>query len=288
MPSARAGAAACLPPSAQLLGIDFTSTPSRRKPITVARGLLVGDLLRLQRVDRIEGWREFEHLLLAPGPWLAAIDTPLGLPRPFVESLGLGSTLGEVVSTLRSRCAKRMDFRALVDSWGSTRPAGQRLVHRRTDAAEPGAHTTSPLQTRYVPVGFMFFEAVPRLLKAGVSLPGLAAGDDSRVVLEGYPGMLAYELLGARSYKNSPAPDRRAARAGLISSLMAGDTRLGLSLKLPRPWHEQLIDDTSGDLLDATLCLMQAAWASRQSGYGLPPDADPVEGWVTSARWRMP
>ena len=176
-----------------------------------------------------------------------------------------------------------MAFRALVDAWGNGRPAGQRLVHRATDGAMPGISSSSPLQTRYVPVGFMFFEGLPRLLQAGVHLPGLRAGDTRRVALEAYPGLLAFELIGRRSYKNSEAADRLIARKDLVDALEQGRSRLGVRLKLGHALREALVDDDSGDRLDAAMCLVQAAWASTQPGHGLPPAVDPVEGWITSA-----
>jgi hypothetical protein len=98
-----------------------------------------------------------------------------------------------------------MAFRALVDAWGNTRPAGQRLVHRVADTALPGLSSTSPLQTRYVPVGFMYYEGFSRLVAAGVHVPGCTRRH-ARVALEGYPGLLAHELIARRSYKNAPAP----------------------------------------------------------------------------------
>jgi hypothetical protein len=44
-----------------------------------------------------------------------------------------------------------------------------------------------------------------------------------------------------------------------------------------------LINDGSGDLLDATLCLLQAGWASEQRDWGKPRTADPLEGWIVCA-----
>ena len=41
--------------------------------------------------------------------------------------------------------------------------------------------------------------------------------------------------------------------------------------------------ETAPRLLDAVLCLMQAAWASRQPDHGLPANVDPLEGWIVSA-----
>lgn len=266
-----------------LLGIDFTSTPSRRKPITVARGQRVGSVVRLEALQELPTWGEFEALLLQPGPWLAGCDFPFGLPRTFVESLQLGDHADAIVAEIHRRCPSRMDFRALVDAWGSTRAPGQRLLHRVTDQAVPGISSTSPLQTRYVPVGFMYYEGFSRLVRANVTAPALRQGDPSRVALESYPGLLAHELVGRRSYKNDSSTQRLIARKDMVDALEQGRTRLGLRLKLSHPQREALVDDASGDRLDAALCLVQAAWASMQPRHGLPAEVDPVEGWIATA-----
>lgn len=267
----------------QLLGIDFTSAPTRRKPVTVARGTRVGAVLRLEGVEALPDHGAYESLLVQPGPWLGAFDFPFGLPRAFVDALGLGASVAEVSAAVHARCAARMDFRRLVDGWG------QGLPHRRTDRAlGEGIASTSPLQTRYVPVGFMWFEGLSRLLAAGVSLPGLHAGDPARRALEGYPGALAHALIGRRSYKNSEAPDRLIARKDLVDALEQGRgaaTFPGMPrLKLGHAQREALVADASGDRLDAVLCLIQAAWAETQPSLGLPAELDPVEGWIVGAR----
>jgi hypothetical protein len=126
------------------------------------------------------------------------------------------------------------------------------------------------------------------MLAAGLSLPGLHAGDEARVGLEGYPGWLAYELIGNRSYKNQDSADRLIARKDIVDALEQGRTRLRLRLKLTHAQRERLIDDATGDSLDAVLCLMQAAWAQQQHAaghprYGLPAVVDPLEGWIITA-----
>jgi hypothetical protein len=267
----------------ELWGVDFSSAPTRRKPIVVARGQFDGRVLRLQRLDALPRLADFEALLVTPGPWLGAFDFPFGLPRAFVDALGLGASAGAVVAELRRRCPTRMTFRALVDAWGATRPAGQRLLHRATDTAQPGISSTSPLQTRYVPVGFMYYEGLARLVAAGVEIPRLHAGDPARTALEGYPGLLAHELIGRRSYKNSALPERLLARKDIVEALEQGRTRLGLRLKLTPAQAGELVADAGGDRLDAVLCLAQAAWASARPGHGLPAAVDAVEGWIASA-----
>jgi hypothetical protein len=148
------------------------------------------------------------------------------------------------------------------------------------------------------PVAYMLHAGVPPLIDAGVVIPGLWPNpdfnaqnmfSDSRFALEAYPGLLARELLGNRSYKSDDkakqSPERLIARKDLITALEHGQTRLGLRLKLTHAQRDQLIDDPSADSLDAVLCLMQAAWASQRGfpGYGLPPGVDPLEGWIVTA-----
>jgi Protein of unknown function (DUF429) len=265
--------------SLQLLGIDFTSAPSRRKPITVARGTLNGQRLAVQRVERLTDFAAFEALLREPGPWLGGFDFPFGLPREFVNSLALGSDAESVMSSIQKRCARRMDLRALIDDWGNGRPAGKRLVHRRCDRAG-AVGSTSPLQTRYVPVGFMYYEGMSRLLSSGVHLPRLRHGASDRVALEAYPGRLAVELIGRRSYKNGDDTERLIARKDVLHALALGPARLGLRVALRAAQHDEILADAQGDLIDALLCLVQAAWASTRPDWGLPREVDPVEGWI--------
>jgi hypothetical protein len=133
----------------------------------------------------------------------------------------------------------------------------------------------------------MLHAGVPPLVDAGCDLPGLLGGDTSRVALEAYPGLLAREALGRRSYKSDTRARqdeaRRSARADLVDALTGGRTRLALRLDLTPDQRDELIAEPQGDLLDATLCLLLAGWASRQPRWGLPPDLDALEGWIVGA-----
>ena len=265
-----------------LAGIDFSCNPSRRKPITVATGRLNGRRLVVDDVAELTTLAGFESWLRAPGPWLGGFDFPFGLPRAFVDAHGFGTTAAEVIASVRGRCATRMAWRAFIDAWGNTQPAGARLLHRRTDAAS-AVTSTSPMQTRYVPVGLMYYEGVGRLIDAGVTLPGLRhAGDPERVALEAYPRRLAHALVARRSYKNSDEDDRRAMREAIVAGLETNAGDFAFALACEPALRVSLIADASGDRLDAVLCLVQAAAASRRPDYGMPADVDPVEGWIAS------
>jgi predicted RNase H-like nuclease len=133
----------------------------------------------------------------------------------------------------------------------------------------------------------MFLEGAPRLLDAGVSVPGLHAGDPARIALEAYPG-LAVRALTRQPYKNDAkgkqTSAQRAARSDIVSALRAGRP-LAIRLRCSSTLDRALIEDASGDSLDAAICALQAAWAhARQaSGLGLPAAIDPVEGWIVTA-----
>jgi len=268
--------------SRALLGVDFTSAPSPRKPITVARGRRHGEHLALERIDRLPDWRGFEALLREPGPWLGAFDFPFGLPRQAVAALGWPLDWTGLVR----HCAglSRARLREIFDAYRAGRPAGDKYPHRATDLPA-GSH--SPVKLVNPPVALMFHEGAPRLLQAGVRVPGLYEGDETRIALEGYPG-LTVRAITREPYKND-APSkqtaaRREARADIISTLRAGRP-LGIRLRCTSALDRRLLDDATGDSLDAAVCAMQAAWAEVRAGdnFGLPARIDPLEGWILTA-----
>ncbi len=271
-----------------LIGCDFSSSPTRRKPIVLARGNLRGAVVVLERLERMESLDAFSACLQRPGPWVGGFDLPFGLPRELIETLGWPQTWEASIRHYAQ--LSRADIRAQFKAFCDARPVGGKFAHRACDrpaGSSPSMKWVNP------PVAYMLHAGVPLLLNAGVSLPGLRDGDDSRIALEAYPGLLAREVLGSRSYKSDTAskqtPERLIARKDLITALEAGQTRLGLRIKLSHAQRDALAEDASGDSLDALLCLVQAAWGwaqqmQGQGRYGLPANMDPLEGWIVSAR----
>ena len=266
-----------------LIGVDFSSSPNKRKPIVVAHGQNLGQgLVQLQRLQSFESLGAFGDWLKQPGPWVGGFDFPFGLPRELVQHLGWPLQWHALITQYCSltRAEIRDTFAAFCDA----RPAGGKFAHRACDGpagSSPSMKWVNP------PVAYMLHAGVPLLLQAGVDLPGLHPGDAERVALEAYPGLLAREILGTRSYKsddkNKQTPERLIARKDLVNALELGQTRLGLRLRLSHAQREALVADASGDCLDAVLCLMQAAWAKNQTAWGLPKEVDPLEGWIVSA-----
>lgn len=279
-----------------LVGCDFSSSPSRKKPIVIALGCRVGGRVQLSKLEQFESLPDFLNWLQRPQPWVGAFDLPFGLPRELVETLGWPLEWEDCIAHYAA--LSRPQIRAEFSAFCNARPVGGKFAHRATDrpaGSSPSMKWVNP------PVAFMLHAGVPLLLAAGVHLPGLQASCpsatcrrtvSSRIALEGYPGMLAREVLGQRSYKSDEkarqTPERLIARKDLITALEHGQTRLGLRLKLTHSQRDVLVDDASGDSLDAVLCLVQAAWAqARYAGgderYGLPQNMDALEGWIITA-----
>lgn len=269
-----------------LIGCDFSSCPSKRKPIVVAVGHTKAGRVQLQSLQRFDTLVAFADWLKQPQAWVGGFDLPFGLPRELVQTLGWPNDWLACVQhyTALSRAEIRDTFKAFCDA----RPVGGKFAHRATDTpagSSPSMKWVNP------PVAFMLHAGVPLLIKAGVTLPRLHLGDPSRIALEAYPGLLARELIGNTSYKSDDkakqTPERLIARKQLLQALEVGQTRLALRLKLTHAQHDTLVDDASGDCLDAVLCMLQAAWAQAQHEAGDPhhglPDCDPLEGWIVTA-----
>ena len=261
-------------------GVDFTSRPSPRKPITVASGHRARGAFRLHNIEEFADWAGFECWLRRPGPWIAGFDFPFGLPREAIEDLGLPKEYPQLIDHCRLQGRDR--FRAVLDRYRESRPAGKRYAHR---AADHPAGSHSPLKLVNPPVAMMFLEGVPRLLDAGVSIPGLHRADPQRVALEAYPGFCARSMVKG-SYKNdAPAkqtPARAMARKRLTGALAGSGNPFGFALTSTPALLKSLVSDATGDRLDAVICAMQAAWAwqRREENYGLPVAVDPLEGWI--------
>ena len=226
---------------------------------------------------------------------VGGFDLPFGLPRAFVEHMQWPQTWAECMDQFAAY--SREDLRQFFKAFCDARPPGSKFAHRATDipaGSSPSMKWVNP------PVAWMMHAGVPLLRSAKWTLPGMCAGDPNRIALEAYPGLLAREVVGQRSYKSDnkakQTTDRWLARKDILHALDMADSRLGLRLKLTSAQHDTLLADGSGDSLDAVLCMVQAAWANLQNDqeihstpkaptqplYGLP-DFDPLEGWIVSA-----
>ncbi len=266
-----------------VLGCDFSSSPTQHKPIVIALGQLDRGRVRLHELLTFASLSAWGDWLAQPGDWVGGFDLPFGLPRELVVALGWPQTWS---ACMDHYCAlSRAEIRDLFKAFCDARPVGQKFAHRACDGpagSSPSMKWVNP------PVAYMMHAGVPLLRAAGLHLPGMCDGDVRRVGLEAYPGMLARELIGNRSYKSDDrskqTAERWVARSDLLQKLELGQSRLGLRLQLGNALREKLLNDGKADALDAVLCLVQAAWGLGCYGqgderYGLP-EFDALEGWI--------
>lgn len=270
----------------QILGCDFSSRPTRVKPIVLAVASRQGLRVKIDGLHTFERIEDWAHWLAQPGDWVGGFDLPFGLPRPLLQSLAAPLQWADSMDWYAG--LTRDQIRARFKAYCDARPPGQKMAHRVTDGpagSSPSMKWVNP------PVAYMLHAGVPVLRAAGVHLPGLQAGDERRVALEAYPGLLAREILGRQSYKSDDkarqTPERLLARRTLLGALERGENRWGLRLAASHALLNRLAEDASGDALDACLCALQAAWADAQHAAGHPqwglPAFDPLEGWILMA-----
>lgn len=272
-------------PTPLLLGVDFTSRPTPRKPIVLAQGRCARGRVRLEALHRFPSDEAFVAWLAAREAWIGGFDLPFGLPRELVEQLRWPTAWADCIAHYAA--LDRATIRSIFAAYCAGRPAGAKFAHRRCDrpaGSSPSMKWVNP------PVALMLHAGVPLLRRLRPWFPAHERAPrrpPPRIALEAYPGLLARAVLGRRSYKSDAAAgrtaDRRAARAAVLAALVQGRTPLGLRVRLAPAQHEAIEADPSGDALDALLCLVQAAWAAQQPGWGVPEDVDRLEGWIIGA-----
>ena len=278
----------------KIYGLDFTSVPSLKKPITYTQCRLNKDGLFLERLGCLMSFDEFEMFLSQTGPWIAGMDFPFGQPRTLIENIGWPQTWKGYVNLVSTM--SRLQFVDVLTEYCKDRKKGDKHHRRHTDKL---ANARSPMMLYRVPVGKMFFEGAIRLLKSGVSIPSSYPRPDPRVVVEAYPSLVARRWIGTRIYKNDALKGqtsiRQAAREEIIHGLGSGDVKayFGFDVHFNDEHANVLLEDGSGDRLDAFLCALQAGWAysQRDHNFGIPTDCDLLEGWIVdpllTAMWNL-
>jgi hypothetical protein len=264
----------------RIVGVDFTSAPSPRKPITVADCRLEDGVLSLNgSVGSLTRFSEFERLLQHPGAWVAGFDFPFGQSREFLSTIdgGDGWQLNWAKYVAHVALIGKNSFVSIVKDYEKSRPSKAKRPLRRTDIL---AGSVASQQVDRPPVGKMFAEGAPRLLNSGVHVPLLNETGAERVVVEAYPGVVWRWLVDAvdEGLKNKDL------RAAVLRRLHEPSNAAvyGVEVRLTDSQIDKLAEDPLRDNLDAFLCALQAAWAMTQRPeWGIPPDADAVEGWIS-------
>lgn len=148
----------------RIFGLDFTSAPSRQKPLVAVGCAFDGRDLRVERAEALGGFDQFEAFLESDGPWVCGMDFPFGQPRSLVEALGWPANWEGYVGKV-SRLSKA-EFEEAIRADMATRPAGAKYRYRLADRR---SHSSSAMMLFRVPVGKMFYQGAPRLFQSRVS-----------------------------------------------------------------------------------------------------------------------
>lgn len=267
----------------EIYGLDFTSTPSRRKPLILVRCALEGRILRAEGSETLTSFQELEGFLAAGGPWACGMDFPFGQPRGLVEALGWPPSWEGYVGKVSG--LSKEEFEGALAADMASRPPGHKFRYRLADRR---SRSTSAMRLFRVPVGKMFYRGAPLLLRSGVSVEPCRPTGSGRVAVEAYPAVVARRFLGKGAYKSDDRKKQTAEQAEARKELVAGlgsevlEAAYGFRVEMDAPWRERLVADPMADALDSLLCAVQAAWAytKRDEGWGVPGECDRDEGWI--------
>ncbi len=267
----------------RIFGVDFTSTPSCRKPICVAEGILQDDRLTIAGLHRQDSWSKFESWLHTEGPWISGFDFPLSQPRPLIEKKDWPTTWPALVNLITSK--SKAEWLATLENFCSGQPAGHKHLFRVADKI---AGACSPMMRFGVPVARMFYEGSSRLAETNISIIPCRPSLDSRTAIEVYPSLLVRGLGLGSSYKKSGklggnSPDAKEKRLQIWRAIHSPWLKTNYDLRLKTAITANIfLDDPQGDCLDALICAIQAGWSWRQKEprLGIPSIADSLEGWI--------
>jgi len=271
-----------------IYGLDFTSSPTSRKPITCACCELHETILTVKSCLILTSFAEFNAFLRGDGPWLAALDFPFGQPRKLVANLSWPQSWQGYMQIVASM--SKAEFEDTLHSYRASRAPGDKLHLRVTDQL---AGAISPMMLHRVPVGKMFFQGATRLFNSPISILPCRPMSDTRIAVEGYPALVARRFIGRRSYKSDmhslQTIEKEMARREIVEGLRSEQLQewYGLSVEMSDNLGNLLIKDAMGDMLDAVMCAVQAGWVymQREKGYGIPVECDKDEGWIVDAKF---
>lgn len=227
----------------------------------------------------------FEKWLCEKGPWIAGIDFPFGQPEQLIDDLNWPRKWSDYVSLVDQM--NKHKYEEILTEYKRYKPFGRKELRRITDIT---AGSISPMKLYGVPVGKMFFEGAPRLLKSGASIyPVNPVNAENRLIIEAYPKLIASICIGNVPYKSDTKQTGGLidSRQRIIETICSGnDNRFvktyGLRIKMSHEVVNACINDKSGDHLDSALCAVQAAWfyCQKEKNYGISGKAIMTEGWI--------
>jgi len=131
----------------QVYGLDFTSAPSHKKPLTCAVCTFNEDVLCLEELRPLDSFPGFEALLASQGPWVMGLDFPFGQPRKLIENLGWPQSWEGYVGHVETM--GKQSFEDVLRDYVQGRKPGDKHHLRAVDRP---AGAQSPMKLDYIPV----------------------------------------------------------------------------------------------------------------------------------------
>jgi hypothetical protein len=232
--------------------------------------------------SRFATWLE-EQLRWAEGRLVVGVDFPLSLPETHLRQLGLLRQALRGPAVLGKHLEERFLGETGDFSGGATRLRSElgRDQLRVTDCyrAEP-LPPTAPRAMRRT-----FFGLVTMARLDAAFLPWEPPRSSGATVVEVRPAHVARALCGqGETRDDSAGGSRRSARATVLRVLRSA-ARIEFQMEQAAP----IIEDGTGDHLEALLAAVGAAAAAADGFQGVPHDVPRCEGWIHSVReepWR--
>ncbi len=244
-------------------GVDFTSRPSNRKPITVAsaESHRVVALRSFSSLDGFEAW-------LHSATGVVGIDAPFGYPIELCIDVFESRNWIEIASELSSFGPKDRiaPLAARVETFRNARPPGDKEPKRLTDRESKSASAMKFFQP---PVGRMAARLLPILLRTTHNVLPVRPSSSPVTIVEIYPAKWVRENGEGAAYKDRP--DSENARRALL-----GKTRFEFSAEI----EARVLNDKQGDMMDAIIACQQVAdWLESGSPMRVD-DQIQLEGWI--------
>lgn len=247
----------------QIHGVDFTSRPSRRKPVTVASAKGT----RIEALECFSTLGEFE-LWFQRAEGTIGIDAPFGYPKVLCQELFQSEVWADVAEELSLFGSKDRlaPLAARVEEFRNARPAGDKEPKRLTDIA---SNSASAMKFFQPPVGRMAARLIPILHRSTHEVLPVRPSASPVTVVEIYPAKWVRSNGLGTAYKDQVGV--MANRRDLLSK-----TRF----TVPTELEERVLADEQGDLLDAIIaCEQVATWL--KNGRPMPSESQvALEGWI--------
>ncbi len=292
----------------KIFGVDFSSSPNKKKPIIVAKGFIEKKnylktekkFLIIEDFYYLHSLSEFEFFLKSSGPWFAGFDLPFSMPVELVEFYKWPKIWNEFVDFYCSQ--SREYLRSAFVNWCNQRQVGNKFAWRKTDkcaGSSPSMRWTNP------PVAWMMHVGMKIMIKENLYFPAHNFPTESnkvatqfekfidkkitnfiyKVAFESYPGFTVRKIL-KKSYKSDDlkknTQERYENRVKIMNTLTQPHFKSDLSLICSKNSFNLAIDDPKGDFLDSMICAFQVADSLFKKNFGLTHSYSSFEGWITS------